>query len=302
MNRRALLASSGSALTAATAGCLSGRSVDLSDVEIPPHSGECGTLAQPQSERFIDDDEDSSCHDGAMTSLAVANERDEEITVEVAIEPRTADGEATTDGESTEDEETNDDEVPEDDGSFAETYTLPPGERAVEYIVVEAAVSNVATITVDGEEPVTREWATESCYRRGISVTPEGIEAGIIPPMSGPGDVSHDFYAGDWKGGLSVSVAEGASHIVTVIVVDHCEETTERETRSLRKDGLLWVLPWASSHGDYMDWIENGGVYDIVIAVEGGETAVYEYYDDYNLLMADIDTDGRVSFNKWPIR
>ena len=157
MNRRALLASSGSALTAATAGCLSGRSVDLSDGDIPSPSGECGTLAQPQSERFIDDDEDSSCHDGAMTSLAVANERDEEITIEVAIEPRIVDGEETDNSGGKDDEE------PEEDGSFAETYALPPDERAVgDYAIAAALVDRYKLLRwPDGDPHPEREPAPE---------------------------------------------------------------------------------------------------------------------------------------------
>lgn len=134
--------------------------VSTDEVTIPSPTGTCGAAAEPQSAKFVDDggDDSPACREGAEPSLAIENERNEQLTLAVEVAS---------------------DEIP----IFEESYTLSPVDRIVEQHALSAHEKHTASVVVDGEESVAGEWAEISCYRHGISVTAKDIEFGHVPPL-----------------------------------------------------------------------------------------------------------------------
>ena len=234
-------------------------------VVIPTPTGRCGTAAVPQSAQFVDDGGDSpACFEGAEPSLAIENEREDEITVTVEIES----GAETV---------------------LDTTYTLPSDDRVVEQRTLTAQEDQTATVTVEGEEPETGSWTGTSCYRHGISLTSDGVSFGLVPPLSGPGDTQHDCYAGD---PATISLrSEAVAQTVTVHVVDHCGETVVDETITVAADGVERLD----------DGIENGGLYDVIFAVDDGGVETFEFDDQCWGISAAVDENGNVTAHQTQI-
>lgn len=282
MNRRKLLAFIGAGSSVGIAGCLGDAETPDSqdgneptreavsttqtesneEVTLPQPTGECGPAAMPQSARFVDEGGDSSyCYEGAEASLAIENERDETLPVGVKI-------------------------VTAQETVFEVSYTLSPNERIIERSVLTAHETHTASVTVDGEDAVTGEWGDVSCFRHGISLTPEAVEFGLIPPLSGPGDTQHDCYAGD-SAQIAVST-DDVPQTVTVSIVDHCKETVDEETVTLAPNRFERIH----------DLLLNGGIYDVVVAVDGGHAAIYNFQEECWGVSAQIDEEGKVTVHQ----
>lgn len=268
MNRRALLSSVVAGVGFVT-GCL-GRSdpspkpSDDGSSEVEPSipSGSCGAAAEPLSSHLVPEGGTEACFDGAEPSLAVENERDKPIGAAVEISLKGT-------------------EAP----LFAERYDLAPGERVVEHSAIPADGDRTATVTI-GDETETGSWGGVSCYRHGISIGPDGIEFGLVPPMSGPGDTQHDCYAGDdaWIG---IYNGDG-TWAVTLRVVDRCEGSTVEETFEMGPNDVESVS----------DVIVNGGIYDVTASVEGGGEENYAFEEEGWGLSTSIDGDGEVDIRR----
>lgn len=270
MNRRALLSSIVAGV--GFAGCL-GRSdpspkpADDGPLEVEPSvpSGSCGIAAEPLSTQLVPEGGSEACFDGAEPSLAVENEREEpiEAAVEISLEGT---------------------EAP----LFAERYDLAPGERVVEHSALPADGDRMMTVTV-GDETESGSWEGLSCYRHGIAIGLDGIEFGLIPPMSGPGDTQHDCYAGD---DASIRIYNGdGTWTVTLRVVDRCEGSTVEETFEMGPNDVESVS----------DLIVNGGISDVTASVEGGGEESYAFEEECGGLSTSVGGDGGVDIRRMAI-
>lgn len=231
------------------------------DVVIPTPTGRCGTAAVPQSAQFVDDGGGSpACFEGAEPSLAIENEREDEITVDLELAPESG-----------------------DETMFEARYTLASGERVVEQRTLVAQKDYTARVTLGDGETATGSWTGTSCYRHGISLTPDGVSFGLVPPLSGPGDTQHDCFAGD---AATISLrSEAVAQTVTVHVVDHCEEAVVDETITVAADGVERLD----------DVIENGGLYDVIFAVDDGGVETFEFDNQCWGISAAVDENGNVT-------
>lgn len=266
MNRRSVLAAL-AAVSAPTAGCLDDpvdASADGNPTETPTPDGDCGTAAEPLSDRLVEQAGDTDvCFEGATPDLVVVNERSD--AVDMTIEA-SADGDRTFDG----------------------SYELDPGERVVERSAVDAHGDRSVDVTVDGSA-TTGSWTGDSCYRHAVVVTPDGVSIGVVPPLSGPGDTQHDCYAGD-SAPIRIYTAD-AAWTATLRVVDRCAGRTFEESYELDPDDVIGV--------DGL--LVNGGVYDVRLDVESGDSGSYEFRDDCWGVTAGIDEDGTVTIRQLAI-
>lgn len=265
MRRRQLLAA-GAAATS-LAGCLDGiggpsAGGSSGKPNLPTPAGRCGSAEDPLSDHLVDDGGGSPyCYEGAKASLAIENERGAEVGVRVEI---TSNREAV----------------------FERSYTLAPDERVVERRVLPAHDPHAASVTIDGEETATGEWNDTSCFRHGVAITAEGIEFGLVQPLSGPGDTQHDCYAGD-EAAITIYNSEEPT-TTSLYVVDHCSETVHERTLSLGPD---------VAEG-FSDLIVNGGIYDVIVAVDDENAAEYRFYNECWGVTAGIAPDGSVSIRQ----
>lgn len=265
MNRRTLLAGTSSILSVPVVGCLASPPSELgnenddtatSATGTPPESGnDCGPAHQPLSALLSDETGDpSACYDGAAPSLAIMNERETDLTVSVALR---------------------------DGAALSETYTLGPGERTVETRAFEATPNLTGTVEIDGEETQV-VWPDRSCYRHGIALLSKGIETGLVEPLSGPGDASHDCYAGD-DAILSV-VSRGEARSISVTVSDLCTGAETTEIFELGADDI------ERTRG----LVKNGGRYDLTAVVEGGDSRTYAYRENCWGVAFSVEEDGEL--------
>ena len=264
MKRRALLATTGTALAAPLGGCLapgpdSGSSDDVltpsaASASAPPDG--CGPADRPLSALLVDDPgRQPACYDGAEPAFTAMNERTEPVTLSVALG---------------------------DDGHFAERYELASGERVVHGRAFDAAPDITGTVTVAGEEWAVR-WPERACYHHAVAVTPEGIQIGWLEPIDGPADTQHDCYPGD---SASVQVwSSGGSHEVTVTIEDQCAETTDTETFGLSGEESEWLS----------GVLVSGGTYTVTVSVADGEEDAYAFRDGCGGVAAAIDEAGQIT-------
>lgn len=263
MKRRSVLGSSVSgAASALLAGCLGGGLGDLasSDDAVSPSSGTrsalddgCGQADHPLAELLTDDAGDTSqCTDRTRPSFAIENARDE--TLSVAVSLRGGD-------------------------DLSETYTLEPGERVVEVSAFAVESDLTGTVTVDGHE-TTVEWPAQSCLRHAVALTADGVVAGWVDPLAGPGDAQHDCYAGD-DAIVSVSTGERPA-TVTVTATDRCGDTETTETADLLPEDVE----------RFRTLVRNGGVYDVAVDVEEGGSETYAFEDDCWGVAVHVDEGG----------
>lgn len=271
MKRRTLLAGAGSALSLSVAGCIddirsgddgSGDPGSPSDGTPRERGDHCGPASQSLSELLAEEAGDASiCPADAAPSFALENERETEVTVSVNV----GDG----------------------DG-LAETYTLPPGERVVEPAAFETHPDLAGTITV-GTAETEVAWPDRSCYRYGVSLTPDGVENGWVEPLRGPGDTQHDCYAGD--DAVVYVRSEGENRTVEVTVTDRCDGGETTETFELD----------AGETEQTRELLTNGGVYDIDVDVEDGGSESYEFREECWGLDVTVAADGEVSMQRLAI-
>lgn len=271
--RRTLLATSGVGLSTSLVGCLHrggfGRREDetitpsAATATAPPN--ECGPAALSLSELLGDESgEESRCPDGARPSVAIENERTEDVTAAVDITK---------------------------DGALTESYTLESGERVIEPRAFHATESGLfrtaetrGTVRIEGEPEREVVWPARSCYRHAIAIVPDGLEIGWVEPLSGTGDVDHDCYAGD--SALLRIYSLGTSRTIDVTIVDSCAETETTETFEVpesREESV--VTP---------DLLTNGGVYEITVDVRNGPTKTHSFDEDCRGISVTVDEDGEL--------
>lgn len=266
MNRRTLLAGSGSALSASFVGCLNRGVSGLGGEEdngvtpargTPPEFDEdCGPAEHPLSVLLTNEPGDSSvCVDGATPSFALENEREEALTITVDI---------TT------------------DDKFSETYTLAPGERIVEESAFEAASGLTGTVTVDEEESEV-VWSDRSCYRHAITLVPDGIKNGWIKPFRGPGDTQHDCYAGDESVVFVRSLGEART--VEVTTTNLC--TGEEIIETFELDGDETERAWGL--------VTDGGMYNLEATTHDDNSTNYEFHEKCWGVDITVEENGELS-------
>lgn len=272
MNRRQVLAATTNAL--AFAGCLGDQSettqtvsptTDSPTTQPPPEKtfGFCSAATTPMSRKLVDagGDDEGFCYEGATTALAVENERDDSVALVLEV----------TSGE---------------ESVLTESYDLDPGERVVEGGTIDAHSDHEFRVSIDGEETTVGSWEGTSCFRHGVAVTSEGVVFGLVPPLSGPGDTMHDCYAGD---DAHLSIYNGsAAHSVSVVVADHCADSTTEETFEIEPDDVEQAT----------DLFVAGGRYDVTIDVAGGDSETYDFHEECWGLTASIDEDGGVTIQQ----
>ena len=278
MKRRQVLATVGVGLST-LAGCLEGgagrpaggdeRRGPGSDDQpsTPTPTDDCGTAGIPLSGWLVNHGGGgSACYDGATPSLVVENEREVMVEVEVEIESTSVVSES-----------------PDVDG----IYALGPGERVVESSALAAHTSHQVEVTVDGTETATGSWDGVSCYRHGVAITPDGIEVGLVPPRTGPGDTQHDCYAGD-EAPIRLYNAVDEPWTIDLLVVDHCTNSSVEEVVDLEPEGFEFLG----------DLLVSGGVFDVTLDVNGGGSETYEFHDECWGLEAGILEDGSVEISQ----
>ena len=268
VTRRRILATTGVTFAGSLAGCLD-REPGIEADRITPTSREstgteedCGPAAQPLSALLSEDAGDSEhCFDGATPSFAVENERGEAVTVDFDLET---------------------------ENGFAETYDLDAGERAVESSAFESQQRIAGTVHVDGVG-WTVEWSERSCRRYGVAVVPYGVEIGWIEPLEGPGDTQHDCYP--WAP-IPVEVGSaGEGRTVAVTITDLCAETAIEETIEIATDDRERID----------DALVSGGVYDVTVDVDGGDSRTRELRDVCWGVVAAISETGEIRIEQLPI-
>ena len=238
--------------------------VPLDSIETPSLGENCGPSELPLSALLTDrrrrpDAYDETCnHSSAITSLAIENERDQPIDVRVGIE--SADRAY----------------------QFDEEYTLESDQRIVEEYEISAHDDYAVTIDIEGGETVTGTWEGSSCFRRGIAILPDGAAIGYVEPFFGPGDASYDYYAGD---DAMVIVRNGDSPQKLYIQIDDlCRDETVEKVMDIDPDG----------HASLHDLLTVGGVYEVTVEVEDGESATERFDKLKRPLRITISDYGRI--------
>lgn len=252
MKRRDLLSTTAVGLTTPLVGCSGTNTNRNGEVSMassastaPQSPAGCGPAAIPLSELLTDETgDDSVCPSDGSPSFAIENERDATVSVTVDINQ---------------------------DGALTETYTLAPGERAIESrafqiddgLFQRGGIRTTVRIQDESEHEI--NWPAWSCYRHGVAITPDGLRAGWIEPLDGVGDIQHDCYAGD-ETVIQVYSLE-RPHTLTITVRDLCAGTETTETYDFDAD----VTELLSG------FLLSGGRYEILVDVEDGPSDTYEY-------------------------
>ena len=238
--------------------------VSLDSIETPSLGENCGPSEFPLSALLTDqrrrpDADDERCnHSGAITSLAIENERDQPIDVTVGIESA------------------------DRSYQFDEGYALESDQRIVEEYEISAHDEYAVTIDIEGGETVTGTWEGKSCFRRGIAILPDGAAIGYVEPFFGPGDASYDYYAGD---DAMLIVSNGNSpQTVHVQIDDLCRDETIEKVMEIDPDGIASLD----------DILTVGGVYEVTVEVEDGESATELFDGLKRALWITISDYGRI--------
>lgn len=273
MKRRDLLAVGSGTTALALAGCPDalasspeddeGEALTPVDREPGEPEGEgCGPASLPLSELLTDriGDQDA-CFEGAEPSLVIQNERAAAVEASVDLDA---------------------------EGGLSGTYSLDPGERAVEPSAFVTAESVSGTVTVDDEEWAV-EWPERACYRYGIAIVPDAVEIGWVQPIQGPGDTQHDCYPGTPLD-LEIGAIDG-EWTVTATVTDRCTVTDREETVTVSPDGRRRLE----------DVFESGGVYDVTIDVDGGGSTTKAFREVCWGVSATVEADGGIRLHQLEI-
>lgn len=227
-----------------------------------PEDPDCGPAELSVSELLSDDPGDPGpCFEGATPSFAVENEREEAVELDLELEAAT---------------------------TFEATYSLAPGERAVESRAFETAPDVAGTVTVD-DETRTVSWPERSCHRYGVALLPDGVEIGWIEPLSGPGDTQHDCYP--WADVPLEIGSAGVDRTITATVVDRCSSETTTETVSVAADERERIE----------DVLTSGGVYDVTIDVDDGDERTHTFRELCWGVVAGVGEDGEILLEQIPI-
>ena len=245
---------------------------DSNEIPAEPSGGTCGP-ADEDLEALLTDDPGGGpmCPEGMYPTLVIENTRDERIVALVEL-----DGVETVEAE----------------------VELEPGERAVPGRIVPTTDGLEVTVTVEGDvgdgEPesegiMTGSWKSRSCRRHAILVGDDDIETGYVSPLSGPGDVEHDCYAGD-RAGLRI-YNEYVERTVTVLIDDRCAGTRRTEEVPLGVGDVESIS----------DGLVSGGVYDVTVLLEDGTSETYEFHEECWGVSAGIDEQGEIGIHQMAI-
>lgn len=265
-NRRTLLAAVGTTASLSVAGCLEtlasspSRSADGPVVPVARNGTDhvednCGPASRSISELLTNQPGDPvHCFEGATPSFVIENERSDSVSVDIDLESNT---------------------------TFVASYELDPNEQVVESNGFEAGESTTGTITV-ADETWEVDWPRRSCYRYGVSILPETVEIGWVKPISGPGDTQHDCYPGS---ALPIEIrSAGESRTVDIALVDRCDGTTVEESISIG----------AGEHDRLDNRLVSGGVYDVSVDIDGGETTAKNFDPICWGVTVRIQKDGKI--------
>lgn len=261
MMRRRLLAVTGLALSTPLGGCLSAPTVAVTPSDGVPETDADCGIADQPLSARLTDESGECAGAGGAPSLAVENQRDERVRVGVDLDGG---------------------------GGFSKTYALAPGERIVERAAFETADAITGTVTV-GDEAWPVRWPGRSCRRYGIALLSGGPEIGWVEPLAGIADTRHACYPGS-EADVRVQ-SEGRARTVTVTITDLCAGTTVTETLE------IGAGEWGRVEGELV----SGGVYDVTVVVEGGDSKTYEYRENCRDVRTTVHEDGAVSFSQRPI-
>lgn len=261
MDRRQFIATVGLSLSVPLSGCL-----NAPTVAVTPSDGISATDANcgivDQPLSARLTDENGECVDaGGTPSLEIENQRDERVTVTVDL----------TGG-----------------GGFSETYTLAPTERVVEQDTFEVAAGINGTVTI-GSEAWPVRWPGRSCYRYGIALLSQGPRIGWVEPLAGIADTLHACYPGT-EADVRIE-SKGKARTVTVTITDLCAGTTVTETHE------IGAGEWGRVEGELV----SGGMYDVTVDVESGNSKTYEYHENCRDVWTTLHEDGTISFHQRPI-
>lgn len=272
MKRRQLIATAGLTLSASLGGCLSNPTEALGG---QPHDERIVTPSTGSSEStgancgpadqplsaLLTDESGECAGEGGAPSLVVQNERDEQVEVTIDLSGG---------------------------GGFSGTYLLDRSERVVQPGAFETADGITGTVSVGDTEWSVR-WPGRSCYRYGVALTSEGPRIGWVKPIGGINDTRHACYPGD---AYSLQVrSKGQARTVTVTVTDVCADTTNTYTLEIGADKVKGVE----------DALVSGGMYDVIVDVEGGGSKTYEYHNQCWSLDATVQADGSISVQGTPV-
>lgn len=245
---------------------------DSNEIPSEPSGGTCGP-ADKELERLLTDDPggDSMCPESMYPTLVVENARDERIVALVEL-----DGVETVEVE----------------------VDLGPGERADQGRIVPTTDGLEVRVAVGGNgdegEPesngvLTGAWDSRSCRRHAILVGDDDIVTGYVSPLSGPGDVDHDCYAGDGAGIRIYN--EYVERTVTVLIDDRCAGTRRTEEVTLGVNDVDSIS----------DGLVSGGVYDVTVVLEDGTSETYEFHEECWGVGVGIDEDGEIAIHQMAI-
>ena len=243
---------------------------DSNEIPAEPSGGTCGP-ADEDLEAILTDDPggDPMCPESMYPTLVIENVRDERIVALVTL-----------DGVETVEEE----------------VELEPGERALPGRIVPTTDGLEVTVEGDADdgEPdsegvMTGSWKFRSCRRHAILVGDDDVETGYVSPLSGPGDVDHDCYAGD-RAGLRI-YNEYVERTVTVLIDDRCAGTRHTEEVTLGVGDVESIS----------DGLVSGGVYDVTVVLEDGTSETYEFHEECWGVGVGIDEDGEIAIHQMAI-
>lgn len=266
MNRRRILAAVGGAVLLPSAGCIEPADGERADLVTPSSAaatevGEnCGPGEQPLAARFTDEPDDSTFCTDSAEP-SLAVENQREDPVTVTVDI---------------------------DDAMTETYALEPGDRIVERSAFVVRSKVTGTVSVNGEPDHRVKWPARSCHRHGIVLTSDGVEIGWVERLAGPGDTIHDCYAGD---DATVGVYSlGESRTIEVTIDDLCAETTYTDTFEVDAGEGAFIR----------DVLTNGGMYDVTVNIDGGESQTYEFYEGCRGVEVIVEEDGTVRIGQIP--
>lgn len=218
---------------------------------IPDPTGECGPASLPPAERLTADP-GGDCDDDAEPQLALMNDWSEQVSARVTIE-------------------TNDETV------FERTFVLGPDEYTTVDPGIPVVQMETVTASIEDRSAYAASWPNESCKLHAVAITPDGIEAGYLDPVSGTGGLPR-CYAGEAH---EVELHNRTMDYldVTITAVDHCAEVTRSISLEINPQGTrLLDLSLAI-----------GGIYTIVGEVHGGGADTYELEDSCGKVEIEIE-------------